>query len=504
MSSKNKTYKSLPDTIAAIDLGSNSFHMIITKRKDDSVVVIDQLKETIRLGAGLDDKNQITDEAMERVLTCLARFGERIKHIPSNGVRIVGTNTLRRASNSSEILNKAETLLGHSIEIVSGIEEARLIYLGVAHHVVKDNGRRMVIDIGGGSTEIILGDRFEPIYIRSFEMGSAVISDTVFSNGKISPKRIRLAQLKAEAELEPYAEQYKKLNWQDVIGASGSIKSIQKVVSGMGWCSNGISADSLEKIIKKLLQISHVNELDLKGLKPDRQPVFAGGVMVLKAIFDTFNIEHMSVSQGALREGIIYDLIDREKHQDTRSTSIQEWMDRYAIDKTHAQAVTNTALDLFSQVETTWQIDEIEYQRNLCWATNIHEIGLSISHTQSHKHAEYIIRNADLLGFSQDDQQILAVLVRSQRGSFSTELFKSLKSAKKNKLKKIAIILRISILLTRSRNYKKLIMPTMTAKNKKISLTFSDNYLEQNPLTNLDLSKEQETLAKAGYLLDIN
>ncbi len=496
-------YKTLPDTIAAIDLGSNSFHMLIAKHEGDNLIIIDQLKESVRLGAGLDNNNQISDEAAARALECLGRFGQRIKHIPANGIRVVGTNTLRRAGNASEFLKSAEALLGHRIEIVSGVEEARLIYLGVSHHVVEENGRRMVIDIGGGSTEITLGDRFEPIYIQSFEMGSVVISHRVFEGGRISKKRIRLAQLAAEVELEPYIEHYKKLNWVDVIGASGTIKSVANVVSSMGWCTSGISAESLDKIINELKRVEHVDELSLKGLKPERQPVFAGGVMVLKAIFNVFDIKHMHVSEGALREGVLYDLIGREYHEDTRSKTIQSWAKRYNVDETHAEAVKNTALELFSQVAEDWTIADNECQQQLTWAANCHEIGLNISHSQFHKHGEYIIRNADLLGFSRDDQKILSVLVRTQRGSFSDELFKSLNVSWQENAKKIAILLRISVLLNRSRHYDDLVTPRITIQQNQIRLIFPAEFLEQHPLTSADLEKEQSTLKQAGIALEI-
>jgi len=495
-------FKTLPETIAAIDLGSNSFHMLIAKYESDNLIVIDELKESIRLGAGLDNNNCITEETAERALACLARFGQRIKSIPSNGLRIVGTNTLRRASNSQEFLVKAESLLGHPIEIVSGVEEARLIYLGVSHHVVEDNGRRMVIDIGGGSTEITLGDRFEPIYIKSFEMGSVVISNKVFSEGRISKKRIRLAKLAAEVELEPYVEHYKKLNWVDVIGASGTIKSVANVASSMGWSSNGISAESLDKIIGELRLVSHVDEIRFKGLKSERQPVFAGGVMVLKAIFDTFNIQHMYVSEGALREGVLYDLVGRENHEDTRSKTIFNWAKRYNVDSKHGHAVTETAINLFTQVAKPWQIDDDECQRQLSWAAMIHEIGLSISHSQSHKHGEYIIRNADLLGFSSDDQRILSVLVRRQRGGFSMELFSTLSEYWQEKAKKIAIILRIAILLNRSRHYENVFVPEITVQNHIIKLTFPEDFTEHHPLTTADLIKEKNVLALVGYSLE--
>jgi len=497
-------FQSLPETLAAIDLGSNSFHMLIAKREGDNLIVIDQLKESVRLRAGLDENDNLSEEAATRALECLARFGQRIQHIPTNGVRIVGTNTLRRSSNSDEILEKAEALLKHRIEIVSGIEEARLIYLGVAHHVVEDNGRRMVIDIGGGSTEITLGDRFEPIYIRSFEMGSVVISESYLPNGKISKKRLKQARLAAEVELEPYAEHYKKLNWVDVIGASGTIKAVANVVFKMGWSNNGISATSMDKLIDALSQVNHIDELKLIGLKSDRKPVFAGGVMVLKAIFNAFNIEHMFVSEGALREGILYDLIGREEHEDTRSKTIQSRARLYSIDEPHAEAVKNTAIDLFSQIAVDWKIDDDECLRQLDWASSVHEIGLSISHSQSHKHGEYIISNADLPGFSRDDQQILATIIRTQRNRCSAVLFKGLNEDWRIKAQKISILLRISILLNRSRHYDNLVIPWISVNQKHIKLEFPDNFLDQHPLTAADLEKEQSILEQAGISLEIS
>ena len=498
-----KIFKTLPDTIAAIDLGSNSFHMLIAKHEGENLIVIDQLKESVRLGAGLDDSNQISEDAATRALECLARFGQRVKHIPAHGIRIVGTNTLRRAGNASEFLKKAEALLGHRIEIVSGVEEARLIYLGVSHHVVEENGRRMVVDIGGGSTEITLGDRFDPIFIQSFEMGSVVISHKIFDGGKISHKRISLAELAAEVELEPYIKHYKELKWVDVIGASGAIKSIANVVSSMGWCANGISAESLDKIINELKRVEHVDELVLSGLKPERQPVFAGGVMVLKAIFNVFDIKHMQVSEGALREGLLYDLIGRKHHEDTRNKTIQSWTKRYNVDEVHAENVKKIALDLFSQAADDWSIADDECQQQLSWAASCHEIGLNISHSQLHKHGEYIIRNADLLGFSRDDQKILSVLVRAHRSGFSSDLFKSLNDTWKENAKKIALLLRISVLLNRSRNYDNLLIPSIKVKQKQVRLKFPADFLTQHPLTHADLTKEQSTLEQAGFTLEI-
>ncbi|MDX1811529.1 MAG: exopolyphosphatase, partial [Gammaproteobacteria bacterium] len=377
-------FTSLPETIAAIDLGSNSFHMLIAKHEGGNLVTVDQLKESVRLRAGLDADNNLSAEATERALECLARFGQRIQHFPAKGVRIIGTNTLRRAANSQELLEKAESLLGHRIEIVSGIEEARLIYLGVAHHVEEDNGRRMVIDIGGGSTEITLGERFDPFYIKSFEMGSVYFTQRFFNEGKISKKRLRQATLAAELQLEPYVEHYKRLNWSNVIGASGTIKAVANVVFKMGWCKTGITAEAMELLLNEISQYTSIDDAKLTGLKADRKPVFVGGFIVLKAIFDTFKIEKMRVSEGALREGILYDLIGREEHEDTRSRTIQSRAQRYNVDSVHADAVKNTALDLFSQIALDWHIDDDECQRQLEWAADIHEIGLSIAHSQSH------------------------------------------------------------------------------------------------------------------------
>lgn len=493
----------LPETIAAIDLGSNSFHMLIAKHENGNLIVIDQLKESVRLRAGLDEYNNLSDEATQRALDCLARFGQRIQHFPARGVRIVGTNTLRLASNSSELLEKAEELLGHRIEIISGIEEARLIYIGVAHHVEEDNGRRMVIDIGGGSTEITLGDRFDPVYIKSFEMGSVFFTQRFFEDGKLSKKRLRQAITTAELELEPYVEHYKKLNWADVIGASGTIKSVANVAFKMGWCNDGISAESMNKLFDEIAQYTHIDDIKLNGLKTERKPVFAGGFIVLKAIFDTFKIQHMRVSEGALREGLLYDLIGREEYEDTRSRTIQSWAKRYNVDRKHAEAVADTALNLFSQIAKDWKIDDDECQKWLYWSASIHEIGLIIAHNQSHKHGEYIIRNADLAGFSREDQKVLATLIRTQRNRFSPDFFNTLDEFVQVKTRKLSMLLRCAVLLNRSRHYENQIIPLISAHDDQVRLVFPENYLEQHPLTSADLYKEQALLEQGGMKLDI-
>jgi len=492
----------MPDVLAAIDLGSNSFHMIVGRQESGQIIIIDKLREMVRLASGLDDENRIDPEVMQKALDCLARFGERIRHLHADVVRIVGTNTLRKAKNSREFMRKAEALLGHPIEIISGIEEARLIYAGVSHNVDKDNGHRLVTDIGGGSTEIIIGERFKPLLMESLYMGCVNMSKMFFADGNITLKRVKKAHIHAMMKLEPHIEPYSELGWQDSIGASGTARSIEKISIAQGWTDNGISIEALDNIIEHFLLAGQIEDIDLQGLKAERKAVIVGGVIVMRAIFIALKIKHMIISDGALREGILYDLIGRAENNDARTESIELFANRFVLDLKHAERVQAMAQQLFTQVKKCWFAKNAnEAEKYLQWAATLHEIGLCIAHSQYHHHGYYMTLNADLMGFSKQDQNLLALLIKMQRRSLDMSQFDDFSEKNSLMAQRLLILLRLAVLLNRSRSLQAPGLTRIRIDNKSIQLVFQDNWLEQHPLSCSDLELEAEYLQGAGYTL---
>jgi len=489
---------------AAIDLGSNSFHMIVGQHEAGQIIILDKIREMVRLASGLDENNKITPEMMQTSLACLSRFGERISHLHADVVRIVGTNTLRQAKNSRAFMRKAEKLLGQPIEIISGIEEARLIYSGVSHNVDIDNGKRLVIDIGGGSTEIIIGKRYEPITLESLYMGCVNTTQRFFNDGKITRGRIKKALLYGMTELEPFIKAYKSLGWKDTIGASGTARAIEKITIEENIAAHGITAEALDYMIQHAIDAGHIDKINLQGLKSERKPVILGGIIVLKSIFDAFDIKLMCVSTGALREGILYDLIGRTENNDSRSESVDQLASRFVIDQEHSKRVEKTALNLYKQAQANWFKSIPEAKKYIQWSARLHEIGLCIAHNQYHKHGAYMVSEADLMGFSRENQRFLAALIQLHRRSLTLELFDEFSNKIKRTGKRLSIILRLAVVLTRSRNTDSQEIPELEVNNKDIALTFPKNWLEEHPLTQSDLENERNHLEKAGYTLNYN
>ena len=489
---------------AAIDLGSNSFHMIVGQHEAGQIIILDKLREMVRLASGLDEDKNITPEMMDKCLNCLSRFGERIRHLDADVVRIVGTNSLRQARNSREFMRKAEDLLGHPIEIISGIEEARLIYTGVAHNVDFDDGKRLVVDIGGGSTEIIIGERFQPILMESLYMGCVNMTRLFFSNGNITQKKIDKALFHAMNELEPHTKAYRKLGWEYAIGASGTARAIRKISIEEGLAEQGITKESLDAILKKIASVETIDKISLAGLKTERKPVVLGGVIVLKSIFDTFSIERMTISEGALREGILYDLVGRDENNDSRTDSVENFAQRFVVDHDHSLRVKETAVELFKQVNGQWfkKSEQTEARKHLEWAARLHEVGLCIAHSQYYTHGAYMVGQADLTGFSRQDQSLLSALIQTHRRTLHLEPFNDFDSNNKRIGKRLAILLRLAVLMNRSRAEELPELPIIKVDKKNIQLTFSNNWLDNHSLTYSDLESEKSYLEKVGFKLE--
>lgn len=492
-----------PETVAAVDLGSNSFHMIVCSLKDGKLQTIDRLREMVRLASGLDKKNYLDDKAQKRALECLQRFGQRIRDFPPGSVRIVGTNTLRIAKNAEEFLEKAEAALGHPIHVIAGIEEARLIYQGVAHSLESSAGRRLVMDIGGGSTEYIIGTGDQPQVKESLRMGCVSVSNAYFKGGEMSKQRFRNAVLFAEQRLEPIQVNFQRGHWDEAIGASGSLRAAHKVLQDTGWSKEGITLDGLDKLVQYLGARSHVRQIDLPGLDLERAPVFPGGVAILYATFKSLGIGQMAVSDGALREGLIYDLVGRIYNHDIRSETVQALAERYHVDAQHAQRIKNTLYFMLSQLNEG-KLRNGNAAQFLDWAADLHEIGQDIAHSQYHKHSAYIVENADLAGFSWQDQQILAAIVRNHRRKLSLKRFDDLPAAWQRDALVLALLLRLAVVLHRNRHETEHQEFGFVVTRQRIRLQFPDGHLAASPLTQADLQQEADYLRAAHFTLEFS
>jgi exopolyphosphatase/guanosine-5'-triphosphate,3'-diphosphate pyrophosphatase len=492
----------VPDTIAAIDLGSNSFHLIVTRLTDGHLQVVDRLREMVQLAAGLDNKQRLSAEAQAKALDCLARFGQRVRHIPHSRVRIIGTNTLRQARNSQEFLAKAETSLGHPVEIVSGIEEARLIYLGVAHSIADTEGRRLVVDIGGGSTELIIGEKFEPLHLSSLNMGCVSMTRRFFASGRIREIDLCAAELTVSVNMEPITLGFQDLGWSSVIGASGTIKTIQDIVLSEGWSREGITLTALQRLRTALLETEKVTTIAERwNLHPARAQVFTGGCIILHGLCQTLGVEHLQVADGALREGVIYDLLGRIAHEDVRDRTIATLCRRYNVDLEQAERVATTARHLLLQAQVDWGLEDEELAHGLEWAARLYEIGLIIAHSQYHRHGAYLLRHADMPGFSRSGQGLLAALVEGHRRKFPETVFAALHQDIVKPARYLCVLLRFAVVLHRSRSRQPLPSLRLQVKGPSIRLEFPLGWLEEHPLTRADLDEEARYLKKAGFTL---
>jgi exopolyphosphatase/guanosine-5'-triphosphate,3'-diphosphate pyrophosphatase len=495
----------MPDeSFAAVDLGSNSFHMIVAKYTDGRLQIIDRIKNMVRLASGLDERGRLDEESTERAIQSLRRFGQRMREIPRVNVRAVGTNTLRQAHNSRDFLARAREALGHPIEIISGREEARLIFLGVAHSIYNDSDKRLVVDIGGGSTEIIIGRGFDPELTDSLYMGCVNISMRYFGDGSITERSIRNATLACRQEMEAIEALYKKAGWDAATGSSGTISTILEVVTRNGWSDHGITPASLEALCESLIAAGHIDKVKLNGLSDRRRPVFAGGVCVLRAVFQSLDIRHMSYSDGALREGLLYDLIGRVHDQDIRVTTVGETARRYRVDMEQAERVRDTAADLFRQVRGPWGMDARTDLRLLEWGAQLHEIGLSIAHTQYHRHGAYLLSNADLPGFSRPEQYNLAMLVRAHRRKFPLQGLESVAQDDQARIRRLCVLLRLAVVLNRSRANTTPPRVVLTADDDSLRLALPRKWREDHPLTVADLETERDYLKAAGIELTLS
>lgn len=485
--------------VAAIDLGSNSFHMIVARVDQGEIRPVERLGKKVQLAAGLNQHDELTAEAMKRGFSCLKQFAQYLSGNTFRAVRVVGTNALRKARNSDIFVEKAQSILGYPVEIIAGREEARLIYLGVAQTQSDDNERRLVVDIGGGSTEFVIGERFEPKLMESLHMGCVVFTDRFFGTGEITPQRFQSAYYAARLELLNIEKSFTRLGWVDAVGSSGSIRAVSNILQSMGE-GEAITRASLEMLKQKVLQFHQVSRVRFPGLKPDRQAIFPAGLAILIAGFDALGIERMHYSDGALREGVLHDMLGRDRHEDVRERTINALMSRYHVDEQQAFRVMTHARNCFAMVADIWNLDESDLEL-LLRAARVCQIGLDISHTQYHRHGAYLIDNSDLMGFSKREQQQLALLVRGHRRSLSKSTLSGWPKEISRRLMHLMILLRIATVLSHGRDNNALPEYSIQVSGSTISLLFPDQWIEQHPLTATNFDAERSYLAKIGFRL---
>jgi exopolyphosphatase / guanosine-5'-triphosphate,3'-diphosphate pyrophosphatase len=493
----------VPDVLAAVDLGSNSFHMVVARYSHGQLVILDRLREMVRLAAGMGDSGRLDDTATDRALRCLERFGQRLRAMRADSVRVVGTNALRRAKRKRWFLERARAALGHPIEIISGLEEARLIYSGVAHTSPMSPDKRLVIDIGGGSTEVVIGEGFEPLLLESLSVGCVGLSASFFDDGRISAKRLERARTAVRLELEPVQEAYRKMGWLQVFGSSGTVRVISDVLHRLNPDSPHVTLDNLNALAERVIAAGHVDELDLPDVDAERAPVFPAGLAILLEVVENFGIDRVRVAEGAMREGLLYDLMGRFTDEDARVRSVRAMEKRYHIDELQADRVEATAVGLLEQVENDWGLEDPLAESVLRWAARLHETGLDIAHSKYHRHSAYLLEHADMPGFPREEQLLLAALVGCHRRQLSVESLEDLLPPWDRLAEFLIVILRLAVLLHRGRSPQPLPEVHLTVKSRNITLELPQRWIKEHPLTLEDLEQERAYLKEAGFRLTI-
>ena len=488
---------------AAIDLGSNSFHMIVARLEHGSLHIIDRIKEMVRLAEGVDEQGNLDSAVEQRAMECLSRFGQRIEQISQTRTVAVGTNALRRLKYDWQFLNEAETRLGVPIEIIPGQEEARLIYRGVAQAISAQGKQRLVIDIGGGSTEFIIGRDTRTKMLDSLYFGCVSMTSNWFGDGAITARRWRKARTAVALELQGIAKSYRKHSWQEVLGSSGTMKAVRDVVLANGWSERGITVESMQHLERYLLDVGHCDQIQLEGLSERRRPVFVGGAAAVSACMEVLGIERIIVTDYALREGLLYQMLGRSRDDDPRPGAIAGLVERYRIDPDQATRVAQTCSALIAQIADQWDLPKASANW-LLWSGQLHEIGLSISHHGYQRHGAYLIEHSDLPGFSRLEQQILATLVLNHRRQLTLSSFDTLIRRLQQPVRQLTVLLRIAVLLNRSHS----ILPSenfsLRAKGDQLTLEFADNWLAEHTLTQADLQAEQGLLQRLDLSLSIS
>ena len=487
------------ETLAAVDLGSNSFHLQIGRVVDGQIYPLDTLREQVQLGAGLTADRRLDRASQARALQTLARFRERLRGLPRDAVRAVGTNALRVAKNAAAFLREAREALGFSIEIIAGREEARLIYLGVAHSLPPAEHRRLVVDVGGGSTELIVGAGLKPRLMESLYMGCVSSSLRHFPDARIDKRSMKTAVLEARQELATVTRSYRRSGWKEAVGSSGSARTIENILGANGFAAHGITRDGLERMRELLVKEGRADPERIAGLKPGRAAVLPGGFAILYAIFDELDIETMDVSDAALRHGVLYDLLGRVEHRDMREATVAQFTRRYQVDTAQATRVRDLAVRIHDQLAPEGSREDNADRMLLDWAARLAEVGLSIAHAQYHKHSAYVLSNADMPGFSRIEQQRLARIVLAHHGKLEKMQGDNLEEADWP----LVFALRLASTLLRRRTSVRLPAFKATVNELRFSLELPRSWLARNALTAAALETEARQWETVGRQLAI-
>src|SRR3954467_1327583 len=466
------------DTLAAVDLGSNSFHLEIGRVVERQIYPLDAVREVVRLGGGLTAEKRIDRATQANALEALAKFAERLRGFPRQAVRAVGTNALRVAKNSSQFLREARQVLGFPIEVISGREEARLIYLGVSHALPVTSQRRLVVDVGGGSTEFIIGTGFDPQLTESLYMGCLSYSLKYFSDGKVDKSRMKAAELAARQELAGILHAYRAAGWEEAVGSSGTARSLENILRENGFAAEGLTRDGLDRLRSLVIKQERADPDRIAGLRPNRAPVLLGGLAILGVVLEEFGIPAMRVADGALRHGVLYDLLGRVEHRDMRDVTVSQFMRRYHVDTAQAERIRTLALTIYDALTPGADRAEDADRELLDWAARLAEIGLSIEHAQYHKHSAYVLSNADMPGFSRMEQARLARIVLAHRGKLRKMQDAGLEAPDW----KLVFALRMAALISRSRTDSKLPFLRVAADAGGFAIDLPQSWLDENAL----------------------
>ncbi len=483
---------------AAIDLGSNSFHMLVVRHIDGSVQTMAKIKRKVRLAAGLDEHNALSLEAMQRGWDCLSLFAERLQDIPKENIRIVGTATLRTATNVDEFLAKANQILGHDIEVISGEEEAATIYKGVAH-TSGGSGRRLVVDIGGASTELIIGEGFEAKALTSLKMGCVTWLERHFKDRQLTASNFNNAIQAAKDTLQPMLEQYTQIGWDVCVGASGTVQALQEIMLAQGM-DEVITHSKLKRLQKQAMRADHLEELEIEGLTLERALVFPSGLSILIAIFELLEIDSMTLAGGALREGLVYEMVDELKQDDIRARTIASVQSRYQIDISYGEQVAALASKLLGQCQSEW-ISEEQGHVLLDTAAKLHEIGLTIDFKKGGEHSAYLLQSLDLPGFTRAQKHLLGELARRYREQLTS--LPEQHAISGTSAKRVLRLLRLAVLLSHRRNPALEPNFSLESDGDKLTLTIDSQWLEENPLTAAELEIEANRQTDIGWPLSV-
>ena len=488
--------------LAAIDLGSNSFRLEIGRFDHGQIQRVDYLKETVRLGNGFDEERNLSVEAMTRGWDCLARFAERLAGFGPDQVRAVATQTLREAKNRDDFLKRGREVLGFPIDVIAGTEEARLIYQGVAHFLPQSAERRLVIDIGGRSTELVLGHDLDATQTASYRVGSVTWSMKYFPKGEFTEQALFRAEVAAQAVLDEALASYAPHQWDTAYGASGTIGAVADILALAGWGSGQITREGLDWLVKCLLRAGSVYQVQLEGLKEDRRPVIGGGVSVLRGLMDLLQIDTLQVAQGALRHGVLQEMLTRDAHAtDARDTSVQRLAQKFAVDAGQAARVSRVAARLLAQVLPDDAPDAHVLQRKLRWAAALHEVGMAISNSDYHKHGAYILENADTVGFSLPELHRLGLLVLGHRG----KLRKLEADFEESGFVMLLLAMRLAVILCHARQdpQDERVTLAYAAKRQRFTLTVDEVWASDYPQSTHLLRQESLAWQKMLWSLEL-